>query len=291
MDWLKGMNGVVEYIEKNLTQPIQCEALSRIVGCSVYEFSRIFSFLAGMSISEYIRRRRLSQAVFDIQSGNEKIIDIALKYCYESPTAFTRAFKEMHGVTPSVAQKGGIPLKIYSPITFILTIEGGNTMNFRIEQMDSFQIIGLLGFETTECSTGDTLTPLWREFMDKYNSRLWNNGGSNNYYTAPFWQVAAYSYKSNDGKTKTIIGAEYKGQSIDDMMIETIPSATWAVFSINSATGINHVPAAYTKIMTEWFPASSYRRNELVPNLEVFPSGDTNSADYTWEIWIPVIDK
>lgn len=291
MDWLKGMNDVVGYIEKNLTQPIQYESLARIVGCSVYEFSRIFSFLAGMSISEYIRRRRLSQAVFDIQSGNEKIIDIALKYCYESPTAFTRAFKELHGVTPSGVQKGGVPLRTYSPIFFILTIEGGNAMNFRIEHKDSFRIMGLSGYETTECNGGDTLTPLWREFMDNYNSRLWNNGGSDNYYTAPFWQVAAYSYKSDDGRTKTIIGAECKGQCIKDMTAETIPSATWAVFPINSVTGINYVPAAYTKIMTEWFPASNYCRNELVPTLEVFPPGDTSSDDYTWEIWIPVIEK
>ena len=78
MDWLKGMNEAIEYIEKNLTEPIQYETLSKIVGCSVYEFSRIFSFMAGMSISEYTRRRRLSQAVFDIQNGKDKIIDIAL---------------------------------------------------------------------------------------------------------------------------------------------------------------------------------------------------------------------
>ncbi len=80
MDWLKGMNNVIGYIEERLTQQIHYESLSKIVGCSVYEFSRIFSFMAGMSISEYIRRRRLSQAVFDIQNGSEKIIDIALKY-------------------------------------------------------------------------------------------------------------------------------------------------------------------------------------------------------------------
>ena len=79
MDWLKGMNNVIEYIEENLTQQIKYESLSKIVGCSVYEFSRIFSFMAGMSVSEYIRRRRLSQAVFDIQNGKDKIIDIALK--------------------------------------------------------------------------------------------------------------------------------------------------------------------------------------------------------------------
>ena len=79
MDWLNGMNDVLEFIEDNLSQPIQYESLSKIVGCSVYEFSRIFSFMAGMPVSEYIRRRRLSQAVFDIQNGSEKIIDIALQ--------------------------------------------------------------------------------------------------------------------------------------------------------------------------------------------------------------------
>jgi AraC family transcriptional regulator len=110
MDWLKGMNSAVEYIEENLTQPIQYESLSQIVGCSVYEFSRIFSFMAGMSISEYVRRRRLSQAVFDIQNGGEKIIYIATKYCYESSTSFSRAFKELHGATPQSARKMSVPL-------------------------------------------------------------------------------------------------------------------------------------------------------------------------------------
>ena len=291
MDWLKGMNEVVDYIEENLTQPIRYEVLSRIVGCSVYEFSRIFSFMAGMSISEYIRLRRLSQAVFDIQSGNEKIIDIALKYCYDSPTAFTRAFKELHGTTPMQARTANVSLKTYPPITFILTIKGGNAMNFRIEKKESFQIIGLSGYETTECKEGECLTPLWREFMDKYNSRLWNGGGKNKCYCSPFWQAAAYSFQSSNGKTKTIIGAEYKGQDIENMTVETIPAATWVVFSITSLTGIDYVPKAYTQIMTEWFPASNYKRDESIPNLEVFPEGDASAMDYKWEIWIPVKSK
>ena len=281
----------MEYIEENLTRPIRYESLSRIVGCSVYEFSRIFSFMAGMSISEYIRRRRLSQAVFDIQNSNEKIIDIALKYCYESPTAFTRAFKEVQGVAPTQAQKMNVPLKIYPPITFALTIKGGNAMNFRIEEKESFKIIGLFGYETAECNAGDTLTPLWREFMDKYNSLLWNGGGADNHYIAPFWQVAAYDFQSDNGKTKAIIGAEYTGKNIENMTVETIPAATWVVFSITSSTGINHVPAAYAQILTEWFPVSQFKRDETVPNLEVFPEGDVNASDYTWEIWIPVVKK
>ena len=93
MDWLNGLNRVMRYIEENLTEQLDKEILARMVGCSIYEFSRVFSFLTGMSVSEYIRCRRLSQAVFDIQGGKEKIVDIALKYGYESPAAFTRAFK------------------------------------------------------------------------------------------------------------------------------------------------------------------------------------------------------
>jgi len=104
MDWVERLNKVAEYIEDNLTDDIQMESLARVVYSSVYEFSRIFSFAAGMSVSEYIRRRRLTQAVFDIQSGSESILDISLKYCYESQATFTRAFKELHGQTPATVK-------------------------------------------------------------------------------------------------------------------------------------------------------------------------------------------
>ena len=166
MDWLQRMNSVIGHIEENLTQPIQYESLSRIVGCSVYEFSRIFSFMTGMSISEYIRRRKLSQAVFDIQSGNDKIIDIALKYCYESPTTFTRAFKELHGTTPLSARKNSVSLKTYPPISFVLTIKGVNEMDFRIEKTDSFQIMGLAGYHSFDenCYELDWKDTLWGQF-------------------------------------------------------------------------------------------------------------------------------
>lgn len=291
MDWLKGMNSVIEYIEENLTRPIHYEEMSKIVGCSVYEFSRIFSFMTGMHVSEYVRRRRLSQAVFDIQDSNEKIIDIALKYGYESPTTFTRAFKELHGTTPLSARKLGIPLKTYPPINFVLTIKGVEEMNFRIEKKESFKIMGLSGYDRVECGQGDCLTPLWRKFMDYYNPRLWNGGGTDNYYTFPFWQVGAYAFQSDEGQTEAIIGAEYKGKKLEGMTIKTIPAATWVVFMITSPTGCAYVPAAYTRIVAEWFPASQYERDELLPSLEVFPNGDASSMDYQWEIWMPIKSK
>lgn len=163
-------------------------------------------------------------------------------------------------------------------------------MNFRIEKKDSFKIMGLSGYDHTECEPNDSLTPLWREFMDNYNPRLRNGDGALSYYSAPFWQVGAY-FPSKEGQTKAIIGAEYKGTKLDDMTIETIPAATWAVFTIVSPSGIDYVPDAFARILTEWFPASQYERDESVPSLEVYPDGDASSNEYQWEIWMPIKNK
>jgi len=281
MDWLKGMNGVVEYIENNLTQPIQHESLSRIVGCSNYEFSRIFSFMAGMSVSEYIRRRRLSQAVFDIQNGNNKIIDIALQYCYESPAAFTRAFKELHGTAPTSAQKTGVSFKTCPAIRFVLTIEGAEEMNFRIEKKECFQVMGLSGYIDGELVDG--MPSIVKEFFENYDSQM------TEYYTTPFQQVSVYDFEPTDDKTKVIIGAEYKGKkpSALNLDMKDVPSATWAVFSINGCIGKTY-DSAYTRILTEWFPSSSYKRDKTVPHFEVLP---VDSGSLEWEIWMPVLNK
>lgn len=286
MEWLKGLNRAVLYIEENLTIQISQLALAQAAGCSVSEFSRIFSFMAGISVSEYIRRRRLSQAVFDIQRGNEKIIDIALKYGYSSPAAFTRAFKELHGTTPSYARRLGIPLKTYPPIVFILTIKGVNVMNFRIEKREGFQIVGIAGYDQPKAENGDKLTPLWRKFMNEYNPRLWNGGIEQSLYTAPFWQVGAY-WPSGFAA----IGAEYKGTQPEGMTLTEVPAASWAVFSICSPTGTDYVPDAYARAIDEWLPVSQYERDPSAPCLEVFPDGDASSPDYAWEIWVPLFNR
>ena len=283
MDWLKGMNDVVAHIEENLTQPIKYESLSRIVGCSVYEFSRIFSFMAGISVSEYIRRRRLSQAVFDIQNGSEKIIDIALKYCYESPAAFTRAFRELHDTTPLSARQTNVPLKTFPAINFVLTIKGVNEMNFRIEKKERFQVMGLSGYIAGELVDG--MPSIVKEFFDDYYPKM------SEYYSAPLWQVSVYDFKPVDDKAKVVIGAEYKGERPDglDLDMEDVPAAAWAVFSIEGCIGETY-DAAYARILTEWFPTSSYRRDETMPHLEVLPTGRQDEIP-TWEIWMPVLSQ
>jgi len=290
MDWIERLNKVTEYIEDNLTDDIQMESLARIAYCSVYEFSRVFSFAAGMSVSEYIRRRRLSQAVFDIQNGSESIVDISLKYRYESQATFTRAFKELHGQTPAMARKNGVTLKTYPKITFKLIIRGVTEMDFRIENKESFKIIGQ---KTANWGGPDD----WGTFYERFG-KIFDNKGGKSYYKAPFWQVGAYkfipdgSYENNVKNVECIIGALYDGEPLaDGLTLEELPAGTWAVFPVVSDTANDATGKTYVKAMMEWFPLSNYKRKENLPYLEVYAIPTKEGEIHYDEVWIPVVNK
>ncbi len=132
MDLISCMNKALEYIENNLDKEIDYRVVEKISCCSQYQFRRVFSFLAGISLSEYIRRRRLSNAVYDLKNADSNIIDIAVKYGYNSADSFSRAFQNFHGVLPSYARNLDVSLKSYPKLSFQLSINGGNEMNYRI---------------------------------------------------------------------------------------------------------------------------------------------------------------
>lgn len=134
MDALERMNQALAYIEEQLAGEIDFGEVERLAWCSEYHFRRMFSFLAGVTLSEYIRRRRLTLAAFELGDSDVTVIDTALKYGYSSPDAFTRAFHSLHGITPTEARSSGQPLKAYPRLTFQITIRGGNEMNYRIEE-------------------------------------------------------------------------------------------------------------------------------------------------------------
>ena len=273
MDWMERMNGVVEYIEAHLDSEIDYSIFGKIFCCSTFEFSRIFSFIAGMSISEYIRRRRLSSAALDIQSCNEKIVDIAQKYGYESQAAFTRAFKKMHGLNPISARKNGVILKTYPKISFTLIIKGVNEMNFRIEKKDGFKLIGKKnagGYDD------------WCKFDKKYLPRL----EKDNLIQAPLWYVGAYFLNRNENEA-CFIGAELKNNEvINGMDVEMIPAATWAVFPFVFRPGEDAAGETIAKIVTEWLPASHYIRTEEAPTFETY-----GHKENQFEIRMPVNNK
>jgi AraC family transcriptional regulator len=279
MDWLTGMNSVVRHIEDNLTQPVHCADLSQMLGLSQYEFSRIFSFLAGMSPSEYVRRRRLSQAAFDMQNGSEKIIDIALKYCYESPTAFTRAFKELHGIAPlTVRNRMGVPLKICPILKFILTIKGVNEMNYKIVEKPEFNVIGVkLPFKERDNGDGKLLAQKIAELpqtqLDLLKS-LAVDGAEG------FVGVFARHYLGN---TVFIFGVESTEVPPEGLSKHTVPAAKWAVLE-----GENNEPNLHERFYTEWLPASGYKRAQpSYPIIEVYNFENTEIT-FANKLWAPV---
>ena len=137
MDWIERLNDAVKYIEENLSSDIDYSLAAQRACCSLYHFQRMFSYISGIPLSEYVRRRKMSLAAADI-IGGEKIIDVAVKYGYSSPTAFNRAFKSVHGVAPSDARSCGTVLKSYPPLVFKITVKGVYEMNYRIEKKDAF---------------------------------------------------------------------------------------------------------------------------------------------------------
>ena len=142
MDVLERFNAAIGYLEENLDGEIDYAHAAREACCSLCHFQRMFSFAAGVTLSEYVRRRRLTRAALDLQSGDERVLDVALRYGYDSPTAFTRAFRAMHGISPREAKSAGARLKSYPRISFHLSVKGEQEMKYRMEKKEKFRLVG-----------------------------------------------------------------------------------------------------------------------------------------------------
>jgi AraC family transcriptional regulator len=143
MEWLRKLSNAVDYIESNLEGVISYEEAAQIACCSTYYFQRIFSYVAGIPLSEYIRRRKMTQAAFELQSTDAKVLDVAMKYGYTSPTAFNWAFQSIHGIPPVSAKSRGSVLNAYPPIRFSVKVTGGSAMPYRIEEKEAIRIVGI----------------------------------------------------------------------------------------------------------------------------------------------------
>ena len=141
MEWITRLNNAINYIEEHLCDTVDYDEIAKLACCSTYHFQRMFAYMADTTLSEYIRRRRMSKAAVDLQSGSEKIINIALKYGYDSPTAFNRAFKSIHGAAPSQIKADGISIKAFPPISFKITIKGAEKWNTKSK---TEMLLGLL---------------------------------------------------------------------------------------------------------------------------------------------------
>lgn len=290
MDSIKKMNEALSYVEENLDSEIDFKEVSRIALCSEYHFSRMFSFLAGMSLSEYIRKRRLTLAAFELSSTDIKVVDVAVKYGYNSPDSFARAFYNMHGLTPSEARTNGKSLKAHPRMTFQFSIRGGIEMNYRIVEKKPFKIAGIMKmvnivFEGVNPEITGMYQSLNEELINKMKSL------SN---VEPYGIISASNNFSEGrmeekGKLDHYIGVATDKNETDDLEVLEVPSGTWAVFE-----AIGPFPETlqnvWGRIYSEWFPSSNY---ELAKGPEILwnESKDTSKKDYKSEIWIPVSMK
>ncbi len=286
MDWLNQWNDALRYLEEHLDGEMDLEHAARLACCSGFHFQRMFSYMAGVPLAEYIRRRRMTRAAFDLQSTADTVLDIALRYGYDSPTAFNRAFRGVHGVAPSAARREGACLKAYQPISFKITIRGEVEMNYRIETRDAFRVVGV----KLECpctpdgQEGFTEIPkFWAEHAQKGTipALCGLMGGE----PAGVLGICAGG-RQEAGSFDYYIAVASAQPAPAGMLAYDVPASTWAVFTCKGPLP-TAIQAMEQRIMTEWLPGSGYRYADG-PDIEQYTDGDQSSEDYTCYIWVPV---
>ncbi|CUB27890.1 AraC family transcriptional regulator [Bacillus cereus] len=290
MDSLKNMNAAMQYIEENLTHEIDFKEVAKIAYCSEYHFKRMFSFLAGISLSEYIRCRRLTLAAFELKNSDAKVIDVAIKYGYNSPDSFSRAFQNLHGITPSEARSSSHSLKAYSPMTFQLSIQGGHEMNYRIEEKDSFQIIGITKrVPIVFNGVNEEIASMWKSLNPEAIQTL--KSLSNMEPTGIISASTNFSEgrMEEKGELDHYIGVATTKDCPEQFAQLEVAASTWAIFE---AVGPfpETLQNVWGRIYSEWFPSSNY---ELAEGPEILwnEQKDISSPNFKSEIWIPVLKK
>ncbi|OBZ12131.1 AraC family transcriptional regulator [Bacillus sp. FJAT-27264] len=286
LEWLIRMKDALNYVENNLEEPLNIDEIAKVACSSPFHFQRMFNLLTGFTVFEYIRKRRLSLAAQELSVSDIKVLDVALKYGYDTPESFSKAFRKLHGVSPSAAREKGVQLKAFPRLSFHLSLKGDKEMEYRIIEKDSFRVIG----KSIEVSLKD---------------------GENLREIPAFWSAANGDGTSDQlieiGQKKDILGicmgVDHPNEKLsywiavegdsdtDPQGYETaiVPDSTWAVF-----TSIGPMPHAiqdvWSRIFQEWFPSTAYEHSGG-PELELYPLGDVNAEDYRCEVWIPIKQK
>ncbi|WP_042148855.1 AraC family transcriptional regulator [Paucisalibacillus sp. EB02] len=284
MEKLQRMIDSIDYIESNLDGELDIEEIAKIAFMSKFHFQRMFSMLTGYTVSEYIRNRRITKAAQELVNSNRKIIDIALKYGYESPEAFTKAFRNIHGVTPSTAKKNSHSLKAYPKLSFQIHIKGDVEMDYKIVEKETFSVVGKSIRTTTVGGENNRkIASFWKESNSNgFAEELAKNCGSLGLLGI------CMEFDQKLEKLTYLIAAEKNLEQVPDGWEEReIPAATWAVFPVRGAMP-DAMPRIWQRIFSEWFPATGYE-HAGGPEMEVYLSDDDpTSENYYSEIWIPI---
>jgi len=286
LDWLTRMNEALELMEKRMEERLDIEEIARAAHSSPFHFQRMFFMLTGMTVAEYVRKRRLTLAAQELAASSSKVLDVALKYGYDSPESFAKAFRKIHGVPPSEARNPGVVLKAFPRISFRISLKGDKEMDYRIVDKEAFAVIG----KTVRTTCGDgknflEIPKFWEKCAaDGTLARLSAIGNGGN-----LLGINLDMRPGQDDLTYMIAIPADDSDRPEEFELRTILAATWAVF-----TSVGPIPGAiqnvFRRIFQEWFPSTGYE-HAGGPEMEVYLPGDVTAEDYRSEVWIPIVKK
>lgn len=285
MGWVESLQQAIDYMEEHLLEEISIEDIAKQANVSEFHFQRIFSVLTDITVGEYLRRRRLTLAAQELSTTESKIIDIALKYGYDTPESFSKAFRRQHGITPTQARNYNGKLKSYNRLTIQVNLKGVEPMNYKIVEKESFKVVGVK--REFSCQNGENLAGIPKMWDDVHVD------GTNDLL-----------FKLNDGQIKGVLGVcvdkrafgsplmdywiatAHTGKTPEGLMELEIPASKWGVFEVHGSMP-DAMQNGWKQIISEWFPSSHYE-HAGTPDLEVYSNGNPSSPDYYSEIWIPL---
>lgn len=279
MDTLKHLNDAIAYIESSLCEKVDMGRLAQIACVTQDSFVRFFSYITGMTLAEYIRCRRLTLAAYELRNSNSKVIDVAIKYGWNSADAFTKAFVRQHGITPTGARNQNTALKIYPPASFYITIKGAKEMDFRIEKAEATEVYGISRqFNDQELITKEEIRHImWSEDCDSVPSKICNG------YDGIWYGIW--------GNNKYLIARDKVDVKNENLEKYIIPTGTYAVFKTErGGFAWEELPKLRELIIDSWLPDSEYK---LTSGFEIevyhlWTNREERKKNRYYEIWIPV---
>ncbi len=284
MDWIKALGRAIDYIEENITEELNVSDIATKVHISAFYFQKGFSMLCGYTVGEYIRMRRLSLAGSELLSSNIRVIDLAFKYGYDSPDAFTKAFIRFHGSTPTEVRKNGAAVKSFAPLRIKYSLDGGTVMEYRIEDKQAFKVMGISRMFSYESANSDIPA-----FWDEEHVRAKEKKVLGMYGICYDEEMAGNQFKYMIADDLNEEAARKNGLEIYE-----IPAHKWAIFPCRGAMPVP-LQELNKRIFSEWLPQNKYEiaagyNIEYYSDPANYENGMQDSEYYT-EIWIPVREK
>ncbi|NLY74335.1 MAG: AraC family transcriptional regulator [Firmicutes bacterium] len=283
---LKELNQVIDYIEEHLTDELSLELISEYAGVSDYHFRKLFFYLSGLTLSEYVKNRKLSEANKDLLNG-AKVTDVAFKYGYQSVDGFTRAFKKWSGFLPSDVIKKGVS-KSFPKLSFVISVKGGISMEFRIEDKPAFNLVGVSKRVPMQFKgVNNEIVKLAESITDEQKAEMHSLQNIEPYEIVNASYDADAKFLKEEGYLTHLIGVLTTENQVSDRLEKVpVPACTWAVFP-NEGPFPSMLQETMAGIYSEWLPTSDYEVIDA-PTFSFTKMGK-DKKDYAYsEVWIPV---